>query len=389
MIKKNIIGANKPIKVDDPRNWYYRDSSGKIQGPFNSNKMSEWYNLGYFKLDLCVNFMNGLDSLNKELYPLGKWFTEGNALFLEKVPIIKTNNFHPATANQVVPPTVVNKANTGTRWNYANTIAGNVGTDTLYRNAPNQQNYQSQYNPSNVVYHQNIAEQGRQQPQQPQPQQVVNNYNQFVPPANQQTYLEAKPMMQLVSDIPTVIAQSGANDWLNDDGESFQLTAQQQYKQQQILQAERLRQEQIAKERARAAEAISAVSHVQPQYNPDPLVTEPVSKEAVESMQKLKKQQENQVKKVIAAKKKPKKIISTKINPWKVKSQTKSFSTIQKEEAKKNVVNPKAKVSNNNGPWNNISTNNVSNFDQIQEEEIEKVKQNSKEKKSSKKYTMG
>merc|ERR1711988_2051102 len=34
--------------------WYYQDPQGRVQGPFNSDDMRDWYQNGYFKPNLPV-----------------------------------------------------------------------------------------------------------------------------------------------------------------------------------------------------------------------------------------------------------------------------------------------------------------------------------------------
>jgi len=63
------------------RSWWYLDPQEEIQGPFNEEEMKDWFNEGFFGVDLPVRCHP--DTL---FVPLGDWFRQGNSAFLEEIP---------------------------------------------------------------------------------------------------------------------------------------------------------------------------------------------------------------------------------------------------------------------------------------------------------------
>jgi PERQ amino acid-rich with GYF domain-containing protein len=44
------------MKSEGAHNWYYKDPSGIIRGPFHQQQMAQWYDFGYFSDDLEIAF---------------------------------------------------------------------------------------------------------------------------------------------------------------------------------------------------------------------------------------------------------------------------------------------------------------------------------------------
>lgn len=63
------------------RSWWYLDPQQEVQGPFGEEEMKEWFNEGFFGVDLPVRCHP--DTL---FVPLGDWFRQGNSAFLEEIP---------------------------------------------------------------------------------------------------------------------------------------------------------------------------------------------------------------------------------------------------------------------------------------------------------------
>ncbi|XP_072297604.1 GRB10-interacting GYF protein 2 isoform X1 [Eucyclogobius newberryi] len=74
--------AGLPLSHEAALKWFYKDPQGEIQGPFNNQEMSEWFQAGYFTMSLLVK--RGCD---ENFQPLGEimkiWgrvpFTQGPA----------------------------------------------------------------------------------------------------------------------------------------------------------------------------------------------------------------------------------------------------------------------------------------------------------------------
>lgn len=49
--------------------WYYKDPSGKVQGPFSTQQMRNWHQVGYFKNELPIRFKDGSFYRLDHLYP--------------------------------------------------------------------------------------------------------------------------------------------------------------------------------------------------------------------------------------------------------------------------------------------------------------------------------
>lgn len=54
-----VVPATDSILQSDQINWFYLDSSGNEQGPFNGDLMQGWYKDGYLNLDLKLKRQNG------------------------------------------------------------------------------------------------------------------------------------------------------------------------------------------------------------------------------------------------------------------------------------------------------------------------------------------
>ena len=73
------VGGGTPVNLTtppvtttppQPLTWSYLDPQGQVQGPFQSEEMLEWYNAGYFPMDLmvrrvCDNKFTSLTELHK------------------------------------------------------------------------------------------------------------------------------------------------------------------------------------------------------------------------------------------------------------------------------------------------------------------------------------
>jgi len=68
------------VPVNGQRKWYYRDTSGCVQGPFSSSVMSEWSRKGFFPEETLVRaedeetfseLGNGMRLLAAALLPSG------------------------------------------------------------------------------------------------------------------------------------------------------------------------------------------------------------------------------------------------------------------------------------------------------------------------------
>jgi len=71
-----------PPKQDlNHHQWWYKDPTGVVQGPFDTNKMRDWHKQGFFKNDLPIRCKD-----NTPFVPLGDWFKAGFPAFLDKVP---------------------------------------------------------------------------------------------------------------------------------------------------------------------------------------------------------------------------------------------------------------------------------------------------------------
>ena len=68
---------NKPATLPTPSQpaieefytWFYQDPDGMIQGPFTSGEMKEWFDAGYFTMDLMVR-----RACDHHMLPLGLLF---------------------------------------------------------------------------------------------------------------------------------------------------------------------------------------------------------------------------------------------------------------------------------------------------------------------------
>ena len=56
---------SKPT-IEEFYTWYYQDPDGMIQGPFTSGEMKEWFDAGYFTMDLMVR-----RACDSHMLPLG------------------------------------------------------------------------------------------------------------------------------------------------------------------------------------------------------------------------------------------------------------------------------------------------------------------------------
>jgi len=63
------------------RQWFYIDMEDKVQGPFSDEDMMDWYEDGFFSLDIPVRRK---DATQYEL--LGSFFLRGDSAFLEDIP---------------------------------------------------------------------------------------------------------------------------------------------------------------------------------------------------------------------------------------------------------------------------------------------------------------
>ena len=54
------------IALEEFFTWYYQDPDGMIQGPFTSGEMKEWFDAGYFTMDLMVR-----RACDNHMLPLG------------------------------------------------------------------------------------------------------------------------------------------------------------------------------------------------------------------------------------------------------------------------------------------------------------------------------
>ena len=52
--------------IEEFYTWYYQDPDGMIQGPFTSGEMKEWFDAGYFTMDLMVR-----RACDSHMLPLG------------------------------------------------------------------------------------------------------------------------------------------------------------------------------------------------------------------------------------------------------------------------------------------------------------------------------
>lgn len=43
-----------PLQSENALKWLYCDPQGETQGPFSSEEMSDWFNAGYFSMNLLV-----------------------------------------------------------------------------------------------------------------------------------------------------------------------------------------------------------------------------------------------------------------------------------------------------------------------------------------------
>ena len=55
--------------IEEFYTWYYQDPDGMIQGPFTSGEMKEWFDAGYFTMDLMVR-----RACDNHMLPLGLLF---------------------------------------------------------------------------------------------------------------------------------------------------------------------------------------------------------------------------------------------------------------------------------------------------------------------------
>ena len=77
-VSSTILQQNtsKPVSLPTPERgvialeefftWYYQDPDGMIQGPFTSGEMKEWFDAGYFTMDLMVR-----RACDNHMLPLG------------------------------------------------------------------------------------------------------------------------------------------------------------------------------------------------------------------------------------------------------------------------------------------------------------------------------
>ena len=56
----------RPPAIEEFYTWYYQDPDGMIQGPFTSGEMKEWFDAGYFTMDLMVR-----RACDNHMLPLG------------------------------------------------------------------------------------------------------------------------------------------------------------------------------------------------------------------------------------------------------------------------------------------------------------------------------
>lgn len=99
-------------KTKESDHWYYRDPQGKVQGPFTTTEMHEWYRAGYF--DETLNVRRVCDRQFVELGELLKAYS-GSTPFVSTPPIISpllqstTNEITMSTAPNVKPSSTPTK----------------------------------------------------------------------------------------------------------------------------------------------------------------------------------------------------------------------------------------------------------------------------------------
>jgi len=54
------------VSLEEFFTWYYQDPDGMTQGPFTSGEMKEWFDAGYFTMDLMVR-----RACDSHMLPLG------------------------------------------------------------------------------------------------------------------------------------------------------------------------------------------------------------------------------------------------------------------------------------------------------------------------------
>ena len=57
---------SQPPAIEEFYTWYYQDPDGMIQGPFTSGEMKDWFDAGYFTMDLMVR-----RACDNHMLPLG------------------------------------------------------------------------------------------------------------------------------------------------------------------------------------------------------------------------------------------------------------------------------------------------------------------------------
>ena len=57
---------SRPPAIEEFYTWYYQDPDGMIQGPFTSGEMKDWFDAGYFTMDLMVR-----RACDNHMLPLG------------------------------------------------------------------------------------------------------------------------------------------------------------------------------------------------------------------------------------------------------------------------------------------------------------------------------
>lgn len=75
-------GSRLRGRMDEGLEWFYRDPQLASQGPFSKEQMKEWWDGGFFTLNLPVRCY-----LDAPFIPLGAWFAEGKSAFLDSIPV--------------------------------------------------------------------------------------------------------------------------------------------------------------------------------------------------------------------------------------------------------------------------------------------------------------
>lgn len=88
--------SDKPIE-SETRQWSYKDTTGKVHGPFTTGEMKKWYNEGYMNSSLMVRFA-GMVSFS----PLGSLFPEKSVPF-DSAPQVPTQTIQPVEEDEPPP----------------------------------------------------------------------------------------------------------------------------------------------------------------------------------------------------------------------------------------------------------------------------------------------